>query len=105
MRSQQQENGLFGSDASHDFCYDHAIATYAMCEAYGLSNYTLLKPTAQKAVNYLESHRNPYSVWRYQPRDNDNDTSITGWCIMAYESGQFFGIGTGLGPLGCKPEA
>ncbi|MBL9076363.1 MAG: hypothetical protein JNL08_02600, partial [Planctomycetes bacterium] len=50
------------------------------------------KPTAQKGVNYLESHRNPYSVWRYQPRDNDNDTSVTGWCIMAYESGEYFGL-------------
>ena len=92
LRSQQQENGLFGGNASHDFIYDHAIAAYAMCEAYGLSNYKLLKGTAQKGINYLESHRNPYAVWRYQPRDNDNDISVTGWCIMAYESGQFFGL-------------
>jgi len=92
LRGQQDEKGLFGTNASHDFIYDHAIAAYAMCEAFGLSNYQLLKPTAQKGVNYLESHRNPYSVWRYQPRDNDNDTSVTGWCIMAYESGEFFGL-------------
>jgi hypothetical protein len=92
LKDQQQENGLFGTNASHDFVYDHAIAAYAMCEAFGLSNSVLLKPTAQKGINYLESHRNPYSVWRYQPRDNDNDTSVTGWCIMAYESGEFFGL-------------
>jgi hypothetical protein len=92
LKEQQQENGLFGTNASHDFIYDHAIAAYAMCEAFGLSNYQLLKPTAQKGINYLESHRNPYSVWRYQPRDNDNDTSVTGWAIMAYESGEFFGL-------------
>jgi hypothetical protein len=90
LRENQQENGLFGSTSAHDFIYDHAIAAYAMCEAYGLSNYQLLKPVAQKGLNYLESHRNPYSVWRYQPRDNDNDTSVTGWCIMAYESGKYF---------------
>ncbi|HEX5053060.1 MAG TPA: prenyltransferase/squalene oxidase repeat-containing protein [Planctomycetota bacterium] len=92
LRSQQQENGLFGQAASHDFIYNHAIAAYAMCEAFGLSNYQLLKDNAQRGINYLESHRNPYSVWRYQPRDNDNDTSVTGWCIMAYESGEFFGL-------------
>jgi len=92
LKDQQQENGLFGTNASHDFIYNHAIATYAMCEAFGLSQYTLLKPAAQKGINYLEQHRNPYSVWRYQPRDNDNDTSVTGWCIMAYESGQYFGL-------------
>ncbi|MBZ0154129.1 MAG: terpene cyclase/mutase family protein [Planctomycetes bacterium] len=91
LREQQNpDTGLFGQNASHDFVYDHAIAAYAMCEAYGLSQYSLLKSTAQKGLNYLESHRNPYSVWRYQPRDNDNDTSVTGWCIMAYESGKYF---------------
>ena len=90
LRTQQGEDGLFGQPTSHDFVYDHAIAAYAMCEAFGLSGYETLKPYAQKGINYLEKHRNPYSVWRYQPRDNDNDTSITGWAIMAYESGEFF---------------
>ncbi|MBL8749431.1 MAG: hypothetical protein JNK78_09730 [Planctomycetes bacterium] len=93
LKNQQDPStGLFGTATSHDFIYNHAIAAYAMCEAFGLSNYQLLKDTAQKGINYLESHRNPYSVWRYQPRDNDNDTSVTGWCIMAYESGEFFGL-------------
>ncbi len=91
LRKQQDPaTGLFGTKASHDFIYDHAIAAYAMCEAYGLSGYESLKPIAQNGINYLESHRNPYSVWRYQPRDNDNDTSVTGWAIMVYESGEFF---------------
>jgi hypothetical protein len=31
-------------------------------------------------------------VWRYQPRDNDNDSSVTGWCVMAYESGKYFDL-------------
>jgi hypothetical protein len=92
LKGQQAEDGLFGTSNSHDFIYNHAIAAYAMCEAFGLSNYTLLKDTAQKGINYLEKHRNPYSVWRYQPRDNDNDTSVTGWGIMAYESGKYFGL-------------
>jgi len=92
LRSQQQINGLFGSNASHDFIYDHAIATYAMCEAYGLSNYKLLQSCAQQGLDYLESHRNPYAVWRYQPRGNDNDTSVTSWCLMALKSGEFFGL-------------
>ena len=92
LQEQQQENGLFGVNASHDFIYDHAIATYAMCEAYGLSNYQMLKPAAQKGLDYLESHRNPYSVWRYQPRDNDNDTSVTTWALLAMASGNQFGL-------------
>lgn len=92
LKSQQGDNGRFGSNASHDFIYDHAIATYAMSEAYGLSKMEPLKPIAQRGINYLESHRNPYSVWRYQPRDNDNDISVTSWCLLACKSGKDFGL-------------
>jgi len=101
LRSQQQENGLFGTNTSRDFIYDHAIASYAMCEAFGLSNSQLLRDVAQKGLDYLESHRNPGAVWRYQPRDGDNDTSVTGWCIMAYASGEFFGLDVNQEALQC----
>jgi len=93
LRKQQDPStGLFGTKASHDFIYDHAIATYAMCETFGLSGYESLRPIAQKGLDYLEMHRNPYAVWRYQPRDNDNDTSVTTWAVQALESGHFFGL-------------
>jgi hypothetical protein len=92
LRRQQGPNGLFGTSASHDFVYGHAIATYAMCEAYGLSNEKALKESAQRGINYLESHREAMSCWRYRPRDTDNDSSVTGWCIMAYKSGKDFGL-------------
>jgi len=92
LESRQGDDGLIGSNASHDFIYGHAIATMALAETYGLSDYKALRKTVQSAINYLEAHRNPYLVWRYQPRDNDNDTSVTMWCLMAYKSAQDFGI-------------
>ncbi len=93
LRKQQDpDTGLFGSQVSHDYIYDHAIAAYAMCEACGLSSSKVLVKPAQRGLNYLESHRNPYGVWRYQPRDQDNDISVTGWAIMAYKSGKYFGL-------------
>ena len=64
----------------------------AMAEAYGLSDYKLLRRYAQHGINYLESHRNPYGVWRYQPRDNDNDSSVTSWCIHAYAAAKRAGL-------------
>src|SRR5690606_24438960 len=93
LREQQDpRTGLFGTAPSNEFVYDHAIATLAMVEAYGLSDYRLLRGTAQRAIDYLESHRNPYMVWRYQPRDGDNDSSVTTWCVMAYRSAKDFGL-------------
>ena len=88
LKKQQGRNGLFGTAASHDFIYDHAIATFAMCEALVLSTDKRLQQSAQKGIDYLESHRNPYGCWRYQPRDNDNDISVTRWCVMAYKSAE-----------------
>jgi hypothetical protein len=92
LKNNQQDNGIFGTNNAWGFIYGHAIATYAMCEAFGLSDDPLLKTVAQKGIDHLESHRNPYSVWRYQPRDNDNDTSVTGWCITACVAGNHFGL-------------
>jgi len=93
LRSQQdQETGLIGTEASHHFIYDHVIATLAMCEAFGLSRYRSLKGNAQKAINYLEAHRNPYGCWRYQKQAGDNDMSVTGWAVLAYVSAKEFGL-------------
>jgi hypothetical protein len=93
LREQQDpRTGQIGTPNCNEFIYDHAIASLALSEAYGLSDYKPLKANVQLALNYLESHRNPYGVWRYQPRDGDNDTSVTTWCAMALRSGQDFGL-------------
>jgi hypothetical protein len=87
---QQQPNGRLGAAATTGYIYDHAIATWALCEAYGHSGNEDLRAPAQRAVEYLDAHRNPYMVWRYQPRDNDNDTSVTAWCVLAHRSASAF---------------
>jgi len=82
--TQQQQNGLIGKTTPHDYIYGHAIATLALAEAFANGEDDALRAPLQQAINYLESHRNPYAVWRYQPRDNDNDTAVTSWCAHAY---------------------
>ena len=104
LRNNQQDNGLFGSDEAPDFIYGHAIATYAMCEAYGLSSYTLLKATAQKGIDYLEAHRNPGGAWRYQAQGGDNDTSVTTWALLAYRSAHDFGLSVNQAAFTCAGE-
>ncbi len=92
LRHQQEDNGRFGAAAASDFIYDHAIAAYAMCEACGLSDYRVLREPAERGLAYLSLHRNPYGAWRYQPRDGDADTSVTGWCLIALASGKSLGL-------------
>jgi hypothetical protein len=92
LKNQQQPNGLVGVNASHDFVYDHAIGALALCELYGAGGVASLKTAAQAAIDYLESHRNPYAVWRYQPRDNDNDTSVTTWAVLAITAADRVGL-------------
>jgi hypothetical protein len=90
---QDPDTGLFGERQSHDFIYDHAIATLAMCEAYFFSKSPLIKGTAQKAINLIFTARNPYGAWRYDvPPVGDNDTSVTGWMVFALASAKDAGL-------------
>jgi len=90
---QDPDSGLFGDRLSHDFIYDHAIATLAMCEAYYFSKSPLIKSTAQKAVGLIFRARNPYGAWRYDiPPVGDNDISVTGWMVFALASAKEAGL-------------
>ena len=90
---QDRDTGLIGVDGHHDFIYDHAIATLAICEAYYFSKSPTLKGTAQKAINYIARARDPYLAWRYDvPSNGDNDTSVTGWMVFALTSAKEAGL-------------
>jgi hypothetical protein len=92
LKNSQDEDGVFGSRASHSYMYSHSIATLAMSEAYWMTRNPLYRKPAQEGLNYLAMARNPYMAWRYEPRGGDNDTSVTGWCVMALKSGKFAGL-------------
>jgi hypothetical protein len=85
LASKQQQSGLIRDEAvyPHAYIYDHAIAASALFEACASSGETSLRPAAGRALAYLHAHRNPYSVWRYEPRNGENDISVTTWCVAA----------------------
>jgi hypothetical protein len=89
---QQADNGCIGEAASQSYMYSHAIATLALCEAYGLSDHARLRKPAQNAINFIVQARNPYGVWRYEPRGADGDTSVTAWMVQALLSAKEFGL-------------
>jgi len=91
IRSQDDE-GCFGTRSSKHFMYNHAIATLAMAEAYWMTRNPRYKKPAQDGLDFISAARNPYLAWRYEPRGGVNDTSVTGWMVMALKSGKFGGL-------------
>ena len=82
----QDAEGCFGARSSGHFVYNHAVASLAVVEAYAMSGSTMLKNPAQKALDFIALSRNPYFAWRYGVKPGDNDTSVTGWMMMALKS-------------------
>ena len=89
---QQDKNGLLGQPASQSYVYSHAIGTLGLCAVAAATDSAEAREAAKTALGYLAHHRNPFGVWRYQPRDGDGDTSVTTWCLLA----QIAGIELGL---------
>jgi hypothetical protein len=113
----QKEDGSFS--AIRPFLYNEALATMALCEAYGLSRNPYFKRPAQRGVDFLVAAQkmNPQEQgelwgWRYSSRaeldakkaagEIDDatyydqvyqvDISVTGWVIMALKSAWISGL-------------
>ncbi|MCB9833025.1 MAG: hypothetical protein H6807_11180 [Planctomycetes bacterium] len=92
LRDSQDAEGCFGQKSVSNFTYNHAIGALAMAEAYGLTQSPLFKSYAEKGVAYVQQCQNPYKAWRYKEADGQNDTSVSGWMVMALKSGKSAGI-------------
>jgi hypothetical protein len=89
----QQPNGdMFTGGTGIAYMYSHAIATMALCEAYGLSRDAKLREHAQLALAFIIEAQNPETGgWRYSPGQR-GDTSVFGWQIFALRSGHLAGL-------------
>ena len=91
--AQQTPGGsLAGEAAAYAHLYCHAMATIAVCEAYGMTGDPALRAPAEAAIDYIVKAQHPTKGgWRYGPRQL-GDTSSTGWQIMALKSAALAGI-------------
>jgi len=93
---QQPDGNLYveidpASSASAQY-YSHAIATLAMCEAYGMTGDPKLREPAQKAIDFaVASQHKQLGGWRYRPQIS-SDTSVTGWMFGALDAGLRAGL-------------
>lgn len=73
--------------------YIHALATIALCEAHVASADPLLRPSCEKAVQFLiKAQDSRGGGWRYTP-GQAGDMSVTSWCLMGLKSAHMAGIG------------
>jgi hypothetical protein len=89
----QQKKGKFGR-----CMYTQGIATLALAEAYGMIDpprrNERLRTAAQDAVNVVVAAQGPYEAWNYgaKSKAGRNDTSVTGWNLMALKSARTSGL-------------
>ena len=92
VAKQQKSGELFLGGQIHSQFYSHAIATMALCEAYGLSKDPRLQQPAQLAINFIIESQNKYDGgWRYAP-GMEGDTSVFGWQMFALRSARLAGL-------------
>ncbi|MCA8918182.1 MAG: terpene cyclase/mutase family protein [Planctomycetes bacterium] len=92
LRKVQDNDGCFGAKEDDHFVYNHSICAMAMAEAYGLSGDQVLKPIADKAVDFILKAQNPGLGWRYGVQPGINDSSVSGWMVLALKSCKMAGL-------------
>jgi hypothetical protein len=76
-----------GQFPSHGGVYEHAIATYAMCEYYSMTKDERLVGLVKKAVTHIVEGQAPDGGWQYAyAKGIDSDTSVSGWQIQALKA-------------------
>lgn len=78
ISQQNDKNGYIGSSM-----YNHAFATKALAESYGVVDNPKIAPALKKAIEMILSSqkKNHSGAWRYTPDSRDADTTCTG-CQM-----------------------
>ncbi|MCL1920926.1 MAG: terpene cyclase/mutase family protein [Kiritimatiellaeota bacterium] len=89
--SKQKGDGRFEGKDGND--YSHPIATYALCEAYGMTLNPNVKDAAEKALAPILKGQHPTGGWTYNMNPNADedgkyrdDTSYMGWCAQALKA-------------------
>ena len=94
LRRQQGDSGAYSTNL-----LEHAIASYAICEAAGLSRSVILGKEARAALDHLVGHQNADGGFCYDGKGTRSDAFTTAHALFAYKSGHDFRLVTDRAPL------
>ncbi len=107
------ENGVMRASGGHSWVYEHAIGTYALCEAYSLLRYDrkkfphmdALKEAINLSVPIIIRGQNHDGGWIYEYEGSEwhresggrgekanGDTSVAGWHMQALKAATLTGL-------------
>lgn len=72
--------------------YQHALATLALAEAYGMTHNADIRAALIRAIDLIVETQDYGGGWRYQPKMEPGDLSITVMQVMALRACTEFGI-------------
>ncbi len=88
LKAAREGGGYMG-----DSMYEHGLATLALSEAWGMSSRSdHIRDALKRAVDVILRSQNNQGGWRYQPRPESADISITVMQIVALASAKEAGV-------------
>lgn len=92
--SQTDESGFINVDGSptHGPMYGHGFATLFLAECYGMTRRPDLRDKLTRAVKLIVDTQNNEGGWRYQPRRDQADISVTICQVMALRAARNAGL-------------
>lgn len=98
LMAKQNEKGEFikPEPGGGSTAYSHAIATYAISEAYGMMKIPGLKPSMEKAVDVLIKGQSAQGGYDYGfvTTSTREDVSLEAWCCQAMQAAKIAGAKT-----------
>jgi hypothetical protein len=88
------ESGFISAEGavSHGPMYGHGFATLYLAEVYGMSQRDDLRDKLTAAIDLIVRTQNDEGGWRYQPRREDADISVTICQVMALRAARNAGL-------------
>lgn len=93
--SQVQSSGFLSAtgETSHGPMYDHGFGTLFLAELFGTDSSLNIRPKLSSAVGLIIDTQNNAGGWRYNPKPEEADLSVTVCQMMALRAARNAGIG------------